>query len=262
MKKFTKILLMLTCVFALTACGQEVKTLSDQYANVFADGYTLEDFIVIPTQAAYQLVSSVDDEVYSEYTNYNDDQKDSLGKNFADVVGVTTEGQVFIDAVTSYRGSVEDIGNPQADFENATVKVSKDEVIVTVPISGTVHQGSFEAIYDKNLHLTSMTTNIMYSFAEAMGKAGQNTLIGMGTVFVMLIVIMFIIMILGACCSEKKEKKDETASDSVDKAIEGIVAREEAADDTELVAVIAAAIAAYEGSSTDDFIVRSIKRIK
>ncbi len=31
-------------------------------------------------------------------------------------------------------------------------------------------------------------------------------------------------------------------------------------DDTQLVAVIAAAIAAYEGTSTDDFVVRSIRR--
>ena len=37
-------------------------------------------------------------------------------------------------------------------------------------------------------------------------------------------------------------------------------AEEELADDLELVAVIAAAIAAYTGTSTDDFVVRSIKR--
>ena len=35
---------------------------------------------------------------------------------------------------------------------------------------------------------------------------------------------------------------------------------QELADDTELVAVIAAAIAAYEGTSTDGFVVRSIRR--
>ena len=38
------------------------------------------------------------------------------------------------------------------------------------------------------------------------------------------------------------------------------VAEEELADDLELVAVISAAIAAYTGSSTDGFVVRSIKR--
>ena len=35
---------------------------------------------------------------------------------------------------------------------------------------------------------------------------------------------------------------------------------QELVDDTELVAVIAAAIAAYEGTSTDGFVVRSIRR--
>jgi hypothetical protein len=35
---------------------------------------------------------------------------------------------------------------------------------------------------------------------------------------------------------------------------------EELADDTELVAVIAAAIATYENTSTDSFVVRSIKK--
>ncbi len=39
-----------------------------------------------------------------------------------------------------------------------------------------------------------------------------------------------------------------------------VAEEEELADDTELVAVIAAAIAAYEGTSTDGFQVRSIKR--
>ena len=38
------------------------------------------------------------------------------------------------------------------------------------------------------------------------------------------------------------------------------VEEEELSDDTELVAVIAAAIAAYEGTSADGFQVRSIKR--
>ena len=42
--------------------------------------------------------------------------------------------------------------------------------------------------------------------------------------------------------------------------LEQIEEKEELVDDTELVAVIAAAIAAYEGTSTDGFVVRSIRR--
>ena len=46
------------------------------------------------------------------------------------------------------------------------------------------------------------------------------------------------------------------------KAAPVVAEEEELADDTELVAVIAAAIAAYEGTSTEGFRVRSIKRAK
>ena len=42
--------------------------------------------------------------------------------------------------------------------------------------------------------------------------------------------------------------------------MEAPVASEELCDDLELVAVIAAAIAAAEGTSTDSFVVRSIRR--
>ena len=46
-----------------------------------------------------------------------------------------------------------------------------------------------------------------------------------------------------------------------DPVVTQIAKKEELSDDTELVAVIAAAIAAYEGSgSTDGFVVRSIRK--
>ena len=61
----------------------------------------------------------------------------------------------------------------------------------------------------------------------------------------------------------KKDKKEESKANSVDNTIAQIIESEELADDTELVAVIAAAIAAYEGkTSTDGFVVRSIKKAK
>ena len=60
---------------------------------------------------------------------------------------------------------------------------------------------------------------------------------------------------------QNKPKKEAETSKAVDSTIAQIIENEELADDLELVAVIAAAIAAYEGaSSTDGFVVRSIKR--
>ena len=58
----------------------------------------------------------------------------------------------------------------------------------------------------------------------------------------------------------KKDKAPETAS-GVDNAIAQIVSSEEnEADDLELVAVITAAIAASEGTSSDGLVVRSIRK--
>ena len=62
----------------------------------------------------------------------------------------------------------------------------------------------------------------------------------------------------------KKDKKEEAKSAGIDNAVTQNAAQEEAeADDTELVAVIAAAIAASEGAaSTDGFVVRSIRKVR
>ena len=99
-----------------------------------------------------------------------------------------------------------------------------------------------------------------------MEKAALNTLLGMGTVFIVLILISLIISCFNFIPKiqakfAKRPKKEEVKSAAVDNTIAQIIEKEELSDDLELVAVIAAAIAASEGaSSTDGFVVRSIKR--
>ena len=112
---------------------------------------------------------------------------------------------------------------------------------------------------------------------EKMKKAGLNTSIGMGTVFFMLIVIAILIGRLGPFTrfiekvSEAMKKffasfknKSDKTEEGIDKAVEQIVKNETADNaDAELVAVIAAAVAAYEGTTdTSGFVVRSIRKIK
>lgn len=94
-----------------------------------------------------------------------------------------------------------------------------------------------------------------------MEKAVLNTVIGMGTVFIVLIFISFIISLL-KYVNNIGAKKEEPAG-GVENAISQIVTAEEESDETddlELVAVITAAIAASEGTSSDGLVVRSIKR--
>ena len=117
--------------------------------------------------------------------------------------------------------------------------------------------------------LSSVTTNVQYSFGELMVKALMNTAIGMGTVFVVLILISIIISAfvfiprIQASFSKKGNQPEEVKKEAAVSSAPApaVVEEEDLSDDLELVAVIAAAIAASEGaSSTDGFVVRSIRR--
>ena len=107
------------------------------------------------------------------------------------------------------------------------------------------------------------------SLGELMKRAGLNTLMGMGTVFLVLILISVIIYFLGFIGKMQnkktavKQSKPETEKEaSAQLPAEDTLAAEteDLTDDCELVAVIAAAIAASEGVPADSLVVRSIRR--
>lgn len=117
------------------------------------------------------------------------------------------------------------------------------------------------------------------SLGELMKRAGLNTVLGMGTVFLVLILISVIIYFLGFIgkMQSKKPTVKETAAEpapgtqmeasaAVNQLTEAsaeenfLTEKENLADDYELVAVIAAAIAASEGVPADSLVVRSIRR--
>ena len=118
-----------------------------------------------------------------------------------------------------------------------------------------------------------MTVNIKYSKAEILEKAGLNTLLGMGTVFAVLIFIAFVISLFRIFPYMEKKKVAKKAAQTAaptaqtDAAAEMVAApaevMEEEVTDAELAAVIAAAVAAYEGKNgTGGLMVRSIRRHK
>ena len=107
------------------------------------------------------------------------------------------------------------------------------------------------------------------TITEILSKAGMNTLLGMGTVFVMLVLISCIISLFkfipqpGASKKQKEEAAKTDAASSPATAADG-------KDDCALIAVITAAIAAakaaenggasFENVADGAYIVRSIKR--
>ena len=93
----------------------------------------------------------------------------------------------------------------------------------------------------------------------------MNTLLGMGTTFAVLILLALVIALFGKVVggASNKAAASKTAAPSAAPAAAVPVAMEEEnlADDMELVAVIAAAVAAFEGKqSADGFVVRSIRK--
>ena len=99
-----------------------------------------------------------------------------------------------------------------------------------------------------------------------MARAGMNTLMGMGTVFVVLIFIAFLISRfkyisrLENWFRNRKMKNEQAVTETV---AEEPAADEEEIDETDdlaLVAVITAALAASLETSPDKLIVRSIRR--
>ncbi|MBE5944423.1 MAG: hypothetical protein E7258_05840 [Lachnospiraceae bacterium] len=118
-----------------------------------------------------------------------------------------------------------------------------------------------------------MVVTAVYSKSELMGQAAMNTLIGMGTVFVVLIFISFIISLfkyLPALFAKKPKVEEAKKQATTAPVVAAPVASksDNLMNDAELVAVITAAIYAAAGQSgsgavsKDRLVVRSIRRAK
>ena len=100
-----------------------------------------------------------------------------------------------------------------------------------------------------------------------MGEAGLNTAMGLGIVFCALAFISLIISIEGKIFGSLGKKKAAPKTPEAPAPAPAVVEEvEEEADDTELVAVITAAIYAYEAENggevpADGLVVRSIRRL-
>ena len=236
MKKFLLVLGMITCLVGLTACGSAESAAPTTITQEQAAG-TVENFMI----------------------------------SIADVVAQGAQAQYESDdvlsaAIASYESALADLGDYQS-MDSCIFTEDEDGVIINAVITGSERKGTVEMIFDEDYNLTSATTNVTYTFGETMTKAGLNTLMGMGTVFAVLILIALLISCFNfipkiqAAFSKKDKKAEASVNNAVAQIAQNEAVQEE--DDLELIAVIAAAIAASEGAaSTDGYVVRSIRRIR
>lgn len=148
--------------------------------------------------------------------------------------------------------------------------VEKDGDVVTISTVAQFEKAKADVVLMLDLGqqmYTSMTYSVQYSLAANMQRAGMNTLMGIGIVFLMLVFLSFVIGLFKYIekfqnvgkkkATEEAPKAEEAPAPAI---AQSEAADEDFADDLELVAVISAAIAAYENTSGDSFVVRSIKK--
>ena len=221
------------CMLGLAACSKTDPTTVDY------NGYSYDD-LKTNCQGTVQTLASMTDE----------DKQYYLENSTEIIANLITRWE---DAVEEY-GSFVDFG----DFE--ITKSGK-----TLTAAQTLHMEDRDVILTYvytyySMELEDITIDGVYSVGEKMSTALMNTLMGMLVVFCVLIIISLIIYCFNIFpyLEKKKAAKSEPAKSDVVTQIE--VREEQQTDDGELIAVIAAAIAAAEGTSTDGFVVRSIRR--
>lgn len=231
MKKGLLIVAMIICMFCLAACGEE-EAQSGPISQEMA------------TEVGTTIVDQMNKIVV------NDAIQQSVGDN-----------AVLVSGFEGWKSALTEIGTYEG-VSGVSMAFEEGEVILTVEVLGSLHNAAVEIILDDKLATyIGITTNIHYSTGEIMWKAFLNTVIGMGTVFAVLILISLIISCFTLISRFENRKVKEETAPAAAPVVQQIAAKEELSDDTELVAVIAAAIAAYEGAaSTDGFVVRSIRK--
>ena len=260
MKKFKIVILSVILGLLLCACGKEeqagdVQEVRNQKISTIASSYAIDIISELAQDPEF-------DALFDQMT-YNE-----LAVEVGNM-GLQTDGYALANAIISFKKGFEETGAIISKGE-PVLTVNGNEVIVDVEVVCERRYADIEMIFTNDFYnpvMTSAALNARYTMGEKMAKAGLNTVIGMGTVFVMLIIISFIISLFGLFSGKKKTDKTE---EGINKAVEQIEKNEtaelenaELASNAELVAVIAAAIAAYEGSTdTSGFTVRSVRKIK
>lgn len=231
-------LLMMLCVIPMTACGSEEKVVESTVDA--ATVASLEEQEVLYLQAFAQLT---------------DEQIESL---------ITSEDAFTVSAMTAWTDNKEEIGE-FVEVVSSEVEENEDGLYV---IKTDAKFENKDVTVTMNFDMTTgyptyMTMEVQYTLGELLTQAGMNTVMGVGIVFS---VLLFLTLLIGCFkyigkAVEGSNKKTAAKSATVPApVVTAPVVEENLVDDGELVAVIAAAIAASENTSTDSFVVRSIRR--
>lgn len=301
MKKIVLLFSMIAVLFSLTGCSDGQEKVDFEYTSTNIVGDTLyQSYQFQNASDAYRAYLADSDEALAEALLGGVNNFDTATEECGKFVGYRLKDgdsksfdfaalQAQDEAV--YYAAIEDLNTLVANVDS-TIEESGNTVIVKVTAVHEYRDVVYTYIYEKNpaydyaqelysqsvaaYQIKEVTAAPNYSFGEKMSKAAMNTLMGMGTVFIVLIFIAFVIeqfekinkasTAISNWWANRKNKKDEEETVG---AVSAPVAAAPVAvanpmDDSQLVAVITAAVvtASTASGGTDKLIVRSIRKAK
>ncbi len=258
---------MLSCLLGLTACGESTELNTVEGSRYSSDIFNLENLsyyaqTVEDNNFEYWYLQGITPENFEEKLYFE------ISMNSSD-----ERYEVLESGYNSWYKTVKDLGYNSMDtlandiqVTDVTYSVDKDDkLVVDATITGTKHSAIMQIYLTNRGEPTDIGVTLNKTTGEKLENAGLNTLLGMGMAFSILILISLIISLFPVFLGSSKKKKESAktiSEQAIDNTINQIVEQEDLSNDAELVAVIAAAIAAYEGSvSTEGFQVRSIRKV-
>lgn len=235
LKRVSSVCTALICAASLTVAGSAV-VFADSEANE-----TIQNQTVMIAEGLTSTITPLTDEDIENYMNSGDEFTEQ--------------------AMDAWVSAKDELGEFE-ETEESEVEFSDNQYVVTVPAKFEKADAEFVYIFDEQGNPTSMSVNVQYPLSVNLERAALNTVMGLGTVFVMLLFLSFVIYLfkfVPALVEGKKKEAPEAPVAAPVAPAAPVVATQ--TDDTELVAVISAAIAAAEGTSTDGFVVRSIRKV-
>lgn len=183
---------------------------------------------------------------------------------------LTVPSKKAVESVQSWKDMKKTLGAFK-DVKEHKISVSDDSIVIESLCEFENSEGLVTTTLDRTESPFTATVIFSADTDESLGKvmqeAAMNTIMGLGIVFLTLLFLSILIgqfkhiaTIENAIRKKKEGVPAAPAAPAAAPAAPVPAAEKETDADAELAAVIAAAVAAYEGTATDGFVVRSIKK--
>lgn len=247
-KKLVSLLLSLACVLAMST------------VSVFAESNSTPAYLPVEESTLENMLTT-SEALIDELCAYGDEELEALK---------ASEYQFTSRAVEAWQSTKDELGALVSyDTEDASYEVEGEFVTCTIPAEFEKNPATIRVFWNMaSQQATDMTFTVESSKSELMGEAGMNTVVGLVTVFAVLIFLILVIMAFGKMGGNKnqepaKEKKAAPAPAPAAQAAAPVVAAQPQ-DDIELQIVLGMAIAMYEqetgAAGGDGYVVRSIRK--